>query len=172
MIPLSNVKDSLIFVNVQAPKIIEIFKENKFFLMQFSKFQYFFTIFRTFSIHPHFNIFSHVFSAKKEFCFFNLQKMWRLFHILARLRPTARTFLIALAIIVLTIITWMFLAPDVKDAKQCFHLKSINDDAYRTFHINFFDDMMESKKMPTPGKSIFFHETSCSTDGLVHLNAR
>lgn len=99
--------------------------------------------------------------------------MLRPLHILARLRLTGRAFFVALACcVVVTIIGWMLLTPNVENAKQCFHSKSINDDAYRKFHINFFDDMMQSKKMPTPGKSIFFHETSCSTDGLVHLNAR
>lgn len=33
-------------------------------------------------------------------------------------------------------------------------------------------DVMESAKTPTPGRSIFFHETSCSADGQIRLNAR
>lgn len=33
-------------------------------------------------------------------------------------------------------------------------------------------DVLESAKLPTPGRSIFFHETSCSVDGTIKLNAR
>lgn len=87
------------------------------------------------------------------------------------IRPTGRTFLLTLITgSVLTILIWTFLAPNIARAKQCFHLNAANGDEMSK--INFFDDIMESKRMPTPGQSIFFHETSCSKDGLVYLNAR
>lgn len=87
------------------------------------------------------------------------------------IRPTGRTFLLTIITgTALTILIWTFLAPNVERAKQCFYLdEAIGDDISS---INFFEDVMESKRMPTPGRSIFFHETSCSKDGLVHLNAR
>lgn len=86
------------------------------------------------------------------------------------IRPTGRTFLLTIITgSALTILIWTFLAPNVARAKQCFQLNGISDDLSS---INFFEDVMESKRKPTPGRSIFFHETSCSKDGLVHLNAR
>lgn len=86
------------------------------------------------------------------------------------IRPTGRTFLLTIITgSALTILIWTFLSPNVARAKQCFQLNGISDDLSS---INFFEDVMESKRKPTPGRSIFFHETSCSKDGLVHLNAR
>lgn len=54
---------------------------------------------------------------------------------------------------------------------ECYKLsKSIkNDDEYS---IKYLVDVMDAAEMPTPGKSIFFHETTCSKTGLVHLNSR
>lgn len=87
------------------------------------------------------------------------------------IRPTGRTFLLTIITgSALTILIWTFLAPNVARAKQCFHLNAAIGDEISS--IIFFEDVMESKRMPTPGRSIFFHETSCSIDGLVHLNAR
>lgn len=87
------------------------------------------------------------------------------------IRPTGRTFLFTLITgTALTILIWTFLAPNVERAKQCFRLTTALGDAIST--INFFEDVMESKRKPTPGRSVFFHETSCAKDGLVHLNAR
>lgn len=37
--------------------------------------------------------------------------------------------------------------------------------------IEYFDDILNSKKQPSPGKAIFFHETGCH-DGIVNLNAK
>lgn len=88
------------------------------------------------------------------------------------IRPTGRTFLLTLITgSALTILIWTFLVPNVARAKRCFRLnaEAIGKD---DVSINFFEDVMESPRKPTPGRSIFFHETSCSKDGLVHLNAR
>lgn len=38
--------------------------------------------------------------------------------------------------------------------------------------IAYFEDIHEAKRQPTPGKTIFFHETSCSMTGVVQLNAK
>lgn len=38
--------------------------------------------------------------------------------------------------------------------------------------IQYFEDILDSKWKPTPGKSIFFHETSCSKTGIVELNSK
>lgn len=37
--------------------------------------------------------------------------------------------------------------------------------------VELLEDIMTSEKKPQPGKSVFFHETSCS-NGIVKLNAR
>lgn len=54
---------------------------------------------------------------------------------------------------------------------KCF---SLNDESLLTTYqdIIFLDDITYSVKKPTPGRSIFFHETSCARDGLITLNAR
>lgn len=86
------------------------------------------------------------------------------------IRPTGRAFLFTIITgSALTILIWTLLAPNVARAKQCFHFTAIGDEL-RT--INFFEDVLESKRKPTPGRSIFFHETSCSHDGIINLNAR
>lgn len=51
-------------------------------------------------------------------------------------------------------------------AKECFKLKT------NVTNINFFEDINDSKIQPTVDRTIFFHETSCSTNGIVSLNAR
>lgn len=38
--------------------------------------------------------------------------------------------------------------------------------------IRYFDDIADSPKQPQHGKSIFFHETTCSTNGIVELNSK
>lgn len=38
--------------------------------------------------------------------------------------------------------------------------------------IKYFDDILDAKKQPTIGKAIFFHETRCSKNGIVKLNAK
>lgn len=56
----------------------------------------------------------------------------------------------------------------IKEAKRCFRPK--NDGIYE--NLQLLDDVLEGKKRPQPNNSIFFHETSCSENGLVVLNAR
>lgn len=86
-------------------------------------------------------------------------------------RPTIRGLLLTLVVgSTLSFVIWTFRYPDVTVSKQCFRLNpKIRDNIA---HINFFEDVMRSKKKPISGKSIFFHETSCSKDGLFQLNAR
>lgn len=38
--------------------------------------------------------------------------------------------------------------------------------------IRYFDDVSDARKQPTRGKSVFFHETSCTKDGIVRLNSK
>lgn len=64
---------------------------------------------------------------------------------------------------------WIVFVPNIKNAKKCFQRSAKQDDDST---ISYLIDLMESKKMPQKGKTIFFHETSCSKDGLVRLNAR
>lgn len=45
------------------------------------------------------------------------------------------------------------------------------DDERRPFDIQWLDDMLQAKRQPRPGKTIFFHVTSC-LNGVVDLTAR
>ncbi|XP_031631936.1 lactosylceramide 4-alpha-galactosyltransferase-like [Contarinia nasturtii] len=38
--------------------------------------------------------------------------------------------------------------------------------------IRYFDDILDAKIQPKPGKTIFFHQTTCSKTGIVKLNAK
>lgn len=89
-----------------------------------------------------------------------------------RLRPFSRRTLLFTIIVVTSIIfvLWTYLVPDVKKAKECFRLKEMVGGDGPT--VKLFENVLESKRKPTPGKSIFFHETSCSKNGLMILNAR
>lgn len=80
-------------------------------------------------------------------------------------RKVWATILIGVSILVTL---WFVFVPNVKNAKKCFQRSTKQDDST----ISYLIDLMESKKMPQKGKTIFFHETSCSKDGLVRLNAR
>lgn len=55
----------------------------------------------------------------------------------------------------------------IEKAKKCFQFKP-----NKNLDIKLLDDIMESDKIPKPGQSIFFHVTSCATNGQVILNAR
>lgn len=56
---------------------------------------------------------------------------------------------------------------NIEMGKKCYKLGS---NAVKGFKL--FDDILESKQQPKPGKSIFFHVTTCSTNGSIILNAR
>lgn len=56
----------------------------------------------------------------------------------------------------------------IKDAKNCYW--PTNNGIYDTLEL--LEDVMKSRNEPKPGKSIFFHETSCTANGIVSLNAR
>lgn len=38
--------------------------------------------------------------------------------------------------------------------------------------IRYFDDISDAQKQPTRGKSVFFHETTCISNGIVKLNSK
>lgn len=98
--------------------------------------------------------------------------MKRSVHMFVRLRPfSGRTILFTLMIgLIVTMVMWTIFISDVSKAKDCFRLKESFSNSQAG--ISFFEDVLESKRRPTPGMSVFFHETSCAKDGLVHLNAR
>lgn len=56
----------------------------------------------------------------------------------------------------------------IKNAKKCFQPK--NEMIYTD--LQMLPDVLASKTRPKPNKAIFFHETSCIQNGIVHLNAR
>lgn len=78
---------------------------------------------------------------------------------------------ILITLIVICIIVTFTYWPNVlrgRNFKSCFINQLNSDDE----PIQFLDDIMASKKKPQMGKTIFFHETSCASDGIVKLNAR
>lgn len=73
-------------------------------------------------------------------------------------------------IIIILIVTYLFF----ENLRKSYHIK-VDENCYKNRHKFadlLIDDIMENAKKPTPGKSIFFHETSCSADGLIRINAR
>lgn len=56
----------------------------------------------------------------------------------------------------------------IKEAKCCFRLK--DDKIYDGLQL--LDDVLEAERRPQPDNTIFFHETSCTKNGVVVLNAR
>lgn len=40
------------------------------------------------------------------------------------------------------------------------------------YAIHYLEDVMEPNRKPITGENIFFHETTCSRSGLVHLTSR
>lgn len=56
---------------------------------------------------------------------------------------------------------------ELNDISRCYYKSSDSNDSFR-----YFDDILDAEKQPTPGKAIFFHETTCSKTGVVNLNAK
>lgn len=56
-------------------------------------------------------------------------------------------------------------------SKTCYQQKEMVVSELNT-SIKYLEDILFSERQPKRGKSIFFHETSCSTNYLVQLNAR
>lgn len=56
----------------------------------------------------------------------------------------------------------------INEAKRCFQ-PAIND---RLPNFKLLEDVFEAETTPQPDNGIFFHETSCSKDGMIRLNAR
>lgn len=74
--------------------------------------------------------------------------------------------LIALAfILTIATLTYWSNADFRLNAKKCFMNNNL------VWDVELLEDIMLSEKKPQLGKSVFFHETSCS-DGIVKLNAR
>lgn len=59
---------------------------------------------------------------------------------------------------------------NITKAKNCFRLDQSIDHANQK--IAYLENLIDSELKPTPGESIFFHETSCYKNGLINLNAR
>lgn len=57
----------------------------------------------------------------------------------------------------------------IEKAKNCYRSKN----KHEMFNdLKWLEDVLEAAYTPKPDKSIFFHETSCTHDGLLRLNAR
>lgn len=60
----------------------------------------------------------------------------------------------------------MFNRTRIREGKKCYQLnKSINE-------IRFFEDITGTVDQPDANQAIFFHDTSCSTNGIAHLHVR
>ncbi|KAJ6650181.1 Lactosylceramide 4-alpha-galactosyltransferase, partial [Pseudolycoriella hygida] len=75
------------------------------------------------------------------------------------------TALLLVVIVIITISLWADSSERL--ARKCFS----NHVNIQEHNIQMLPDIMSASKIPTLGKSIFFHETSCA-DGIVSLNAR
>lgn len=54
----------------------------------------------------------------------------------------------------------------IRERKKCYQInKSINE-------IKFFEDITETAHQPDANQAIFFHDTSCTANGLAHLHVR
>lgn len=73
-------------------------------------------------------------------------------------------------ILILTIISISYwpISKVTLDSRQCFLERKENH-----YHKDskLLEDVMTAKRKPTPGKTIFFHETSCSNE-FIKLNPR
>lgn len=59
----------------------------------------------------------------------------------------------------------------VGDAGRCYKSpKSVQDKSQR--FIQYLDDILDGRTQPTPGKTIFFHETTCSNTSIININAK
>lgn len=69
----------------------------------------------------------------------------------------------------------MFVSGDLKLYSENVNINpssnSFDVDGMRDY-INYFADILEAKKQPTPGNSIFFHEMTKSKTGIVQLDLR
>lgn len=54
---------------------------------------------------------------------------------------------------------------ELNNVSECYRLPNRKS-------INYFFDIMDHVQQPSPGKAIFFHETSCSKTGIAKLNSR
>lgn len=79
--------------------------------------------------------------------------------------------ILILVVLIVTISLWSSIR-DTRSSEKCFKHNEDTATALANGNIIFLEDVMEAGRKPTLGKTIFFHETSCSTNGLVWLNAR
>lgn len=81
------------------------------------------------------------------------------------LRVLFKVFAILVILLVLVLVfTW----PQMRNGRPCFQRTIPDNDK----SIIMFPDLIADEKQPTPSKTIFFLETSCSGDGLVRLKPR
>lgn len=74
--------------------------------------------------------------------------------------------IVFLIIYSMTFSRYKFAANRMKTVRKCFQLNA------KIQNVLLLEDVFEAEIKPMPGKSIFFHETSCSNDGRIALNSR
>lgn len=86
--------------------------------------------------------------------------------------PDRRVVLKIAAVTLIALLVWSILVTSTGEkAKQCFR-RPVDIGPAAAPSIAYFPDLLRSARRPKMGKTIFFHETSCSGDGFVRLNAR
>lgn len=68
--------------------------------------------------------------------------------------------------------SWFKIVLTQKTSKQTCYEYNKENVATRNKNITMLEDILEATRKPTLGKTIFFHETSCSPNGLIHLDTR
>lgn len=54
---------------------------------------------------------------------------------------------------------------EVTSSNQCYVSKNKSS-------VRYLDDILDAEKQPKTGKTIFFHETTCSETGIVAINSK
>lgn len=82
-----------------------------------------------------------------------------------------KLYLILIIVVLIIIGLSLWTSNDTAIGHKCFGLNAdLPVESYQD--IVFLEDISHSAKKPQPGKSIFFHETSCARNGQITLNAR
>lgn len=84
---------------------------------------------------------------------------------LLRLPKAFRMLIFVVSLLTLTTILYMLNIDERVNRKRCFQA------THQVWDVQLLQDILEADKQPQMGKSVFFHETSC-TNGVVKLNAR
>lgn len=78
--------------------------------------------------------------------------------------------LVGLVIFTIFLIALSISLYNFKEKISCYNRSTSNTSS--SAPIVYFEDILDAKKQPIPGKTIFFHETSCTQSGIVQINSK